>query len=217
MKNLMTHTNPSREFGEYKRLIEAQIDNSLHMGWDKKDIIIATNFPYEYAGIKSVVVPDSCFFERRPKASKLLVIDYMFDHEMIDDKCWFHDLDAFQLQPFAEGEPDLEGKDMGFATYNSDTYLTRWNAGSFFFEPSAKDMIKWIVRAMHKWDCAEEVAVCRLTANNTHNINDRYKMLNCTYNLCKKTHPTKVPIDMYDLADKPIKVIHEEFTNIYWS
>ena len=33
---------------------KAQIDNSIERGWKKEDIIIGTNFDFEYKGIKNI-------------------------------------------------------------------------------------------------------------------------------------------------------------------
>jgi hypothetical protein len=196
VKNLMIHVSPKRPD---EGLLKAQIDNAFLMGW--KDVMLVTNFPYKYKGIKSVVVPDSCWYKRRPRGTKLTTICYLFDQKMIDDEMWYHDLDAFQLTPL---EPDLGEKDAGFTTYNSDPYLTNWNSGSFFFKPSAKDLFGWIKDMMFERNCHDEQALCILARNNYNNINSRYKMLNCTYNLCRVRNTP----DMYEQADKPIRVLH---------
>lgn len=206
----MAHVSPTKEFGDYEKLVEIQIDNSFRLGWKKEDIILATNFDYSYRGVKSLVVPDSCFFAHRPKASKILVICYMFEHGMIDDSFWCHDLDAYQLQTLS---PDFEGKELAIPSYNSDPYLTSWNGGSFFFRPNAKDVFTQLKRIMDKTGAAEEIALLYLTKRNTKDINSKYKMLNCTYNLCRKTHPFRIPVDMYDQADKPVRVIHFDYKN----
>ena len=178
-------------------LVKSQIDNSFNMGLE--DIVLVTSVPYEYRGIKSLVVPESCCYVRRPRATKLTTICYMFDQGMIDGEYWYHDLDAFQLQLL---EPFY--KDIGFVSYNSDPYITSWNSGSFFFRPQAKDVFNWIKDMMYKTHGHDEEALCILTRRNEHNINKRYDMLNCTYNYCRVRNTP----DLYDLADKPIRVLH---------
>ena len=62
MKNLLVYVSPNKQFDdEHKILAKIQIDNSLDLGWKKEDIILATNFDYEYRGIKSVIVDDNIF------------------------------------------------------------------------------------------------------------------------------------------------------------
>jgi len=198
MKNLLVYVNPSKEFGEhYERLIKMQIDNSLRLGWDRKDIILATNFDYEYYGVKSLVVPDSCYCGHRPRATKANVVCYLLEEGLVDDLCWYHDPDAFQLIPF---KIDLEGKDVGFVMYKEG----EWNSGSFFFTPTSKDVFGWIKQHMYKYRRQDEHALYFLTRKNVHNINSRIKVLNCTYNLCR----IRGTNDYYELADKPINVFH---------
>jgi hypothetical protein len=54
MKNLLIHINPvSKIFSpEHEDLTRIQIDNSLELRWKKEEILLVTNFPYEYRGIK---------------------------------------------------------------------------------------------------------------------------------------------------------------------
>ncbi len=57
MKNLMLFVHPSKDFlEEQKTSIKIEIDNNLSLGWKREDIILATNFPYEYNGVKSLLV-----------------------------------------------------------------------------------------------------------------------------------------------------------------
>ena len=205
VKNLMTFINPSKEFGkDYESLVKIQIDNANLLGWKSEDVMLVTNFPYEYGGIKAIEVPDSCYFAHRKRGSKLTTICYMFDNGLIADECWFHDFDAHQLQPFAEGEPDLEGKDAGFTTYGLGDYLVYWNSGSFFFKPATRDIFNWMKHVMYRYNCNDEQALNILTRRNENNINSRYKMLNCTYNLCRLRNT----VDTYNIAVKPIRVLH---------
>jgi hypothetical protein len=58
MKNFISYINPQHHFlDKHVPMMEAQIDNALEY-WDRKDIIVLTNFSYEYNGIKSIVAPD---------------------------------------------------------------------------------------------------------------------------------------------------------------
>jgi hypothetical protein len=201
MKNLLIYVNPSKKFEDIK-LAEAQLDNCLRMEWKPEDIVLATNFDYEYKGIKSLVVADYCYNVDRRRASKLTTICYLFDKKLIvDDIYWFHDFDAFQLEKL---DPKLGKKDAGFVNYGTEDHIVYWNSGSFFFKSSAEDIFQSMKYIMHKYGCHDEQALCTLTERNTDNINSRYKMLNCTYNYCR-VRDTK---DLYDQADKPIKVIH---------
>jgi len=199
MKNLMTYIHPSKEFTEeYAGLVKVQIDNSLRT-WDKKDILLATNFPYSYNGIDSIVVPDDLFCEHRKRASKINVICYMIENKMIDGLCWFHDFDAHQLQELPEDV--LGDKDAAFTDYG---FNIGWNTGSFFFTPKAREVFELIRETMNRRRVNEEQALNLLTSKNTANINQRYIRLNNTYNLGQKWSSELA----YEKADKPIKVLH---------
>ncbi len=57
MINLLT-ANAIPKDGRYKLskikvLLQAQIENSLELGWEQKDIKLRTNFPFEFMGIKA--------------------------------------------------------------------------------------------------------------------------------------------------------------------
>src|SRR3989344_4313860 len=199
MKNLMTYINPLREFTEdYAGLVKVQIDNSIRT-WDKKDILLVTNFPYSYGGVDSIVVPDNLFCNHHMRASKINVICYMIDNGLIGDICWFHDFDAYQVDKFPE---DIWGdKDAAFTDYG---FNETWNTGSFFFIPKAKDIFELIRQKMNGRRINEEQALNLLTSRNVGNINKRYLKLNNTYNLGRKRHPELT----YEKADKPIKVLH---------
>lgn len=202
----MVFVNPRKKFtGDYETLVKLQIDNSL-LFWEKEDIILATNFEYEYNGIKSTLVSDDCYYGARPRGTKLMVICELLDRGLIKDTCWFHDLDAYQLEPL---EIDLEDKDAGFV-FSPGTYQWAWNSGSFFFKPSFKDVFKDMKRVCFRYRCHDEQALATLLERNGDNVGNRYKRLNSTYNLCRLRGTT----DTYDTADKPIKILHDDLMAI---
>ncbi|MBI2634980.1 MAG: hypothetical protein HYW79_00295 [Parcubacteria group bacterium] len=195
----MIYINPLKEFTEdYIRLVKVQIDNSIRT-WDRKDILLVTNFPYSYGGINSIVVPDDLFCNHRKRASKINVICHMMDNYMVDDMCWFHDFDAYQVDIFPE---DILGnKDAAFTDYG---FNTMWNTGSFFFTQKARDIFELIRQTMNARVVNEEIALRWLTSRNINNINERYIKLNNTYNLGRMRHNELT----FKKADKPIKVFH---------
>ena len=204
MKNLLVYINPEKEFDNHtKDIVKVQIDNSLEIGWDIKDILLVTNFEYQYNGIEALVVDDSIYCVHRKRASKINAICNLFDMGLIDGITWFHDIDAFQLHPIAEEELGLDGVDAGFTDYGP-VPNSNWNTGSFFFKPESKDIFEWIRYKVYKHKTNEEAALFKLTQRNANNINDRIKKMNNTYNLCQKWNPELC----YDGADKPIRVLH---------
>lgn len=202
MKNLMVYVNPRKDWdSENKKLVKLQIDNSLELGWDKKDILLFTNFPYEYEGIVSTIVPDELFCPYFHQMSKINTILWMFENGMIeDDTYWFHDMEAFQNQPI-----DFKlTQDLAITDYG---YWTLWNTGSFFFNNKAQDILALVKEESDKYSLkgGEEESLERLI--NRGEIT-RYEVLNITYNFPGSVKAVKKIKMIYDKADKPIKVLH---------
>ena len=200
MKNLLVYLNPRKDFGkEHGILAKIQIDNSLELGWKVEDIILITNFPFEYRGVKALEIDDKYFCTAHDRASKITAILYLFDKGMVNELFWFHDLDAFQLLPIEESELGLT-KDAGFTDYG---WSPKWNTGSFFFTPNSRDIFELINKKVYEHTTTEEIALMMLEKDNTEGINDRYERLNITYNLGIK----KIGKN-YTEAIKPLKIIH---------
>lgn len=200
MKNLMTYINPSKKFGEdYSRLVMVQIDNCRQMGWTDKDIMLVTNFPYSYDGIEAIVVPDELFFYHRKKASKINVICYLLENGMINDVCWVHDFDAYQVSVFPD---NILGEfDAGFIDYATNTM---WNMGSFFFKTLALPIFQGVREIMNRKQINDEYALKYLTDRDPEGIGKRYIKLNNTYNLGRMRQNEYT----YSISEKPIKVFH---------
>ncbi len=198
MKNLLIYINPTdkRFSREHDDLTRIQIDNSLSLGWKLEDILLATNFDYEYRGVRSIIVGDYTVFDQ-DRSTKIPAINQLFADGVIEnDLYWFHDHDAFQLVPF---EVSLE-KDTGFTSHG---YSELWNAGSFFFKKSAQDIFLDIWEYMNLRGTNEQNALTYMWQNNINDINDRYILMNQTYNI-GIYHIDKI----LSIADKPIKVAH---------
>lgn len=196
MKNLMIYINPQNKFDdEHARYAEIQIDNGLNY-WKPEDILLVTNFPYEYHNIKSLVVPDNLFCVHDAKASKVNVIVHLLEKGILNETAWFHDLEAFQVSPF---KLNLE-KDIGLTDYG---WKPKWNTGSFFFKPNALDVFCWLKEGVYKHKANEEPVLWILFKKNFNNISSRYQKLNITFNVGKRNLEYNLSI-----AEKPIKVFH---------
>jgi len=204
MKNLLIYLNPDKHFSRENRvLIEIQIDNSLDLGWNIGDIVLVTNFNYEYRGVKAVVIAGENYFSPVRKSTKFYSLPGIFEKGIIEDGVlyWCHDLDAFQTEVITEEELELDGLDVGFP----DTFWPgsrRWSGGSFFFKKEARDIFDSIKDYMEKEQVDEEIALMVLSENNTI-PRERYKRVNITYNYTwlKMTYN-------YEKATKLLKVLH---------
>lgn len=215
MKNLMIYIGPYESFDNPRSdlvsndagpLAKVQIDNSLALGWKRQDILLFTNFKFQYRGIKANVIKDVEFFNRQPQATKINVIIRLFENDLIEkgQLYWFHDLDAFQLERITEAEINLSDSDMAL-TVPTGIFLMgegRWSTGSIFFKSGSKDLFYRIREVMYRGNIDEEKALGVLTIGDW-NFRQRVKKINNTYNFTS-----------YDLlfgykqAVKPVKVIH---------
>lgn len=123
-----------------------------------------------------------------------------------NDLYWYHDLDAYQLEPISEEELGLENVDAGFCDYQRKQ---KWQMGSFFFKKSAESVFRAIAHKMGlikgevKTGINDEDAMTYLTDNSVDNINSRIKRLNGRYDFGMRR------VDYcYEKAIKPLKVLH---------
>lgn len=210
MKNLMVYINPNKIFeGEEKIAVKIQIDNSFRLGWKKEDILLVTNFPYKYRGIKAFVMGDDAYCSYFPKCSKWGTIIKLFEKHLISDKTlyWYHDFDAYQMVAIDESE--IPETDMSLCDYGVRYYL--WNGGSIFFRKNAEDIFVRTKELMDSYktrsdgvEC-DEVALFKMTHRH-RDIKPRVKKLNISYNF----HSRRILIN-YPVAIKPIRIVHCHF------
>jgi hypothetical protein len=167
VKNLLIYINPSKELGEeHGILAKIQIENLLELGWKKEDIVLVTNFPYEYMGVKALEVGEDYFYELLPNSTKFPAVSKMFENNQIeDDLYWMHDFDNFQLEP-VDGDfilREMGGRDLGLCDYGR---RAKFNGGSAFFTNRAGDIFKRVVEIMNEYKTEEERATMLLVNNN---------------------------------------------------
>lgn len=200
MKNLLIFISPEKQFtGYYPNLAKIQIDNCKHFGWEK-DLILVTNFEFEYGGIKSIVVDPNSFCEKRPRSTKTNTISFLIENKIIEGgkTYWVHDWDAYQLNPF--NEVDMNGCDIALTDYG---YKPRLSLGSYFFKKEAKDILEYIRNGVFQWGVEDESVLKSMGKTNALNVNDRLKKINITYNFAIRQIG-----EMYKMAEQPIKVLH---------
>lgn len=205
MKNILIYTGPNKKFSDEDLILaKIQIDNSLDLGWKREDILLFTDFPFEYNGVKAVVLPDGLYYDFDLKANKVPVIGYLLNQEVIDPEelVWCHDFDAYENFRINESELGLTNFDLGLTHY---TYKPEWQGASFFFKESAKDILELLDKTTRSRPYSSrnnEKTLTHLISN--HAIDEkRYKRLDVTYNIMKKYLNI-----IYPQASKPLKVLH---------
>lgn len=201
VKNLLVYINPEKRFNkECSLLVKIQIDNTISLGL-KDDLLLVTNFDYEYNGIKAIVVSDDNYCAPRPRSIKTSIVPHLIEQGIIEKGkiYWNHDFDAYQVNIITEEELGLEALDAGFMDYG---WSSKWCLGSDFIKSSAKDIFEWLRDSIYA-DIEDEDVLMNITTRNTHNINARIKKMNITYQIGMK----KIAYN-YGIASKPIKVLH---------
>jgi hypothetical protein len=180
--------------------LKAQVDNSLECNWDPKDIIIATNFDFEYKGVKAHILDEVCdysHFFHKQYATLELMRKGVFE----DANIWYHDLDAFQLEPFTF--PEFNG-DWGTCVYPyGDGHSCQ--CGVFYLKPTTEDMFEYLVTKMKArlYNTNDDELVIRNDIKLNPNYFDRVSVLDTSYNMGMTGFD-----DRYKNAVKPIKVVH---------
>jgi hypothetical protein len=121
-------------------LLRCQIENSLHYGWAPEDIIIGTNFEFEYKGIRNYTLKDICTFNIFN--NKWYGMYELMLSGILDDDFWFHDQDNWQVNPM---EFPTFGGHVAAATY---VKTPEWNTSAVYVKRNSVDCIGYIVESM---------------------------------------------------------------------
>ena len=193
MKNFMV-ANLTK--GRYKEeniniLLNAQIENSLELGWKTEDIILLANFDYEFMNVKSI---STKLNKRCHTGSKMFGMKWLFDNNKVNDVIWTHDLDAWQNVSFE----CPEFKDAGIACYSN----SKFNGGSIFWKNSSKDIVEKIINEIEKnKENKEEPTLNRILKSKEYQ--KRVTVLNNTFNVGCSGYAKR-----WNRSIKPIHVCH---------
>lgn len=215
MKNLLIYISPTGSFDNPREdlasndagpLAKVQIENSLALGWKRQDLLLFTNFDFQYGEIKANILKNVEFFERKPQASKINAIIKLFENGIIkhNELYWFHDLDAYQLQPITEAEIDLSDDNIALTDYGGIKFggTDRWSTGSIFFKLGSRDIFYRMQEVFYKKKIDEEEALGLLTIGDS-NIRKRVKKINNSYNFIGYYLRS-----CYKKSIKPLKIAH---------
>lgn len=200
LKNLIVYIHPEKILiRDYGVLAKIQIDNSLSLGWKKEDIIFVTNFPWEYNGVKAIVVGTDHYCAVRPRSIKTAIIPFLVKAGVIEKGkiYWNHDFDAYQLNLMDEAELGLENVDAGLTDYG---WRERWCLGSFFVKKESKDIFEKAKPIIYS-DIEDETALMQLTEDQA--FANRCKRLNITYNFGMRYVESN-----WKRAIKPLRIVH---------
>jgi len=203
MKRLMVANVQSK--GRYSKEniitnLKAQIDNMIELEWNKKDIILVSNFDFEFMGVSAnnIELNKHCL-----TGSKMFALLWIFENLINDNIIWSQDLDCWQNYKF--DPPEI--KDVGIATYSNP----KLNGGSVFWRyPAAKDIINIITTIISKGENKEEPTLNKILKSST--VRDRVTIINSTYNVGCSGYKERG-----QRAEKPILVSHmNPLSRIAW-
>lgn len=216
MINLMIYISPTGSFDNPRADLASndaaptakiQIENSLALGWKPEDIMLVTNFPFTYGKVKSLVLDNVKFFDRKPQATKISAIIELFKRGLIEDDelYWFHDLDAFQLEVIRPSEIDLKQDEIALTDFGGAKKFMgedRFSTGIIYFKSGSLDIFKKMEKVYYDRKCDEEEAL-GILINKDKKIRSRVKKINNSYNFIGYNLE-----HIYNISIKPIKVIH---------
>lgn len=183
--------NKRYKFEGLETLIQAQIENSLDLGWQPEDIIILANFDYEFRSVKTLNVElnKNCL-----TGSKIFGMKHLFDNNMVNDVIWAHDLDAWQNIEF---EPP-EIKDVGITCYSNN----KFNGGSIFWGLNSRDIVEAIVGIIvGQKEAKEEPTLNDVLKSKKYK--DRVEIINRTYNVGCSGYVVR-----WNDSVKPLRICH---------
>ena len=194
MKNLIIanlSSNKRYKSDKIESLINAQIENSIELGWNPENIILISNFKYKFKNVKSIKVKlnKDCL-----TGSKMFGLKFLFDNNLIEDIVWAHDLDAWQNIKF--DCPDF--KDIGITCYSNEKY----NGGSIFIRKTSKDIIYEIIEKINKNNEEKEEPILNKILK-SEQYKNRVTKINRTFNLGCSGYVVR-----WSKSTKPIKVCH---------
>lgn len=172
----------------------AQVENSLEVGWNARDILLVTNFDYECLGVKARQIAVS---DPRPTAGKVLAMEQLLRESAAHEELWLHDLDAWQNQWF--DCPSF--RDLGICQH-----LPRkppaFNSGSVFYRAAAQDIVARVARLLTSdTERAEEATMNQVLNESAYR--QRLTVLNATYNVGSTNFAAR-----YFRSEMPVRVCH---------
>lgn len=182
--------------------IKMQIDNLLRIGWERDNILLATNFEFSYRGVKSRIIPDELIYFKHNRrsamfAAKIDSLKYILENWIEDNESiFFHDLDAHQNVDNIEAPTHFYDSDMCLTPYNYDD--KKINTGVWHLNPRnntiniLNDVISAIKKMGRNWQEQRLTEICK---------NKEYKsifILGCEWNFGK--HDVKGTLERINIS-----------------
>lgn len=184
--------SPNPIVRSHVRYSTVQVDNLLDLGYSPDDLILATNFDWEYKGVKAVPLTRSGAETSNHKtSSKILGVKELIENGIIHDDdtvYWVHDFDVFQNMRFIPEE--MNNYNLGLVPFSSS------NKGvttcSFFIKPKSywiiDELCKRIANFHGRRHGSEELFLNHMMQEGFILKDKDYIELNRTYGYSYKAH-----------------------------
>lgn len=176
MKRLLVANKQEKSRSRYsfestETLLKAQIDNMIQLGWRQNDIVLLSNFDFEFMNVKATKIKlnDFCL-----SGSKMWATKWFLENNKIDEVINSSDLDCWQNWPFPCPEFNT---DVACATYSNP----KFNGGNIFWKPGAIDILNEIIKRLEETKEAKEEPVLNKVFKSKE-FRDRVTVLDHTYN-----------------------------------
>jgi hypothetical protein len=134
----------------------------------------------------------------------MFAMQYLLNNNMIEGKVWAHDLDLWQVVPLDE---DPEFKDVGISTYSKP----KFNGGSVFYKPSAKDIVNETIEEIIKVHSEKEEPIIERVFK-SDKYKNRVTVMNTRWNQGASGFRER-----FERAKKPVIGCHTHLSNrISW-
>ena len=178
--------------------LRAQIDWSIQLGWKKEDIIIGTNFDFEYNGVKNYQLTDVCTYSGYNNfwygALELM------KNGVLNEDYWLHDQDSWPVRYF--NFPKFDGEIAG-CEYQATPF---WNCSTIYLKKTSQFLLEYIVELMRDNPdypvSSDEEWIAFLRHSNHSEIKNYLTSINTRYNVGRTFFK-----DRYENATKPINVL----------
>jgi len=180
-----------------ERYLKLQVEHSLRLGWKKEDIIIGTNFPFDFMGVKSY--PIELKNDWSSFANKMPSLVHLIDTLKLNDDLWVRDCDTFQLILF---DFPKEVIDVGYIRHSTPA-RNKPQGGCVFIRPSGYDVIRTLAKEITEKKVKKEESYM-ISFYARPELIERRTWLNYRYNLFRRSDFKR----KYHLATKPIYVVH---------
>ena len=212
MQNLITYAldDPSNheEIDEYLRL---QVFNSLRLGWAIQDIVVYTNWDFEYRG----VVARHLEFRGKSRFSKWYGIREVLAK---GQSVWSHDHDGWQIFPIPHvehGRP-IKSHIYKWANINDCPAAPMFCTGSIFLLPTAAPFVEKLIayenqKGITSFNNSDELLLCKYLMDYQDDLSFFDQTLGKEF--CFSAGKDEYRLNETDL---PLRYMHCKFGDTIW-